>query len=123
VSQVLLDVQLPNDPDVVAFGRHHLARAVEAERLEITDDASLIVSELLANAVEHAEGEIRLRATRTDHLLRVEVHDRGSGRPEVRHGALDDEYGRGLLIIERIAARWGVEPSPVGKLVWAELIC
>jgi hypothetical protein len=56
-------------------------------------------------------------------LLRLEVSDAGSGRPEVRAPGDDETGGRGLLLVEALAHRWGVEERAggIGKTVWAEL--
>jgi anti-sigma regulatory factor (Ser/Thr protein kinase) len=53
VSRLILDVLLENEPKVVTAGRRQLASLVETECAEAIADVSLVVSELLANAVEH----------------------------------------------------------------------
>jgi anti-sigma regulatory factor (Ser/Thr protein kinase) len=88
----------------------------------LQDDLDLLLSELCANAVRHAAGveEIRLFCTAT--ALRVTVRDTGPGRPIVRYGVgTDSDNGRGMLLVEAIAARWGVQLGPGGKDVWLEL--
>ncbi|MEU8623880.1 ATP-binding protein [Streptomyces sp. NPDC048669] len=88
-------------------------------------EVALLVSELATNALLH--GSVRGRLFRvhlvlTATTLRIEVSDpRGERLPAVREAQDDDCYGRGLLIVARVADRWGVEPRTVGKTVFAEL--
>ncbi|MFD7426828.1 ATP-binding protein [Streptomyces sp. NPDC059818] len=89
-------------------------------------EVALLVSELATNALLH--GSVRGRLFRvhlalTATTLRIEVSDpRGERLPAVREAQGDDCYGRGLLIVDRLADRWGVEPRTVGKTVFAELV-
>ncbi|MFJ2705983.1 ATP-binding protein [Streptomyces sp. NPDC087428] len=89
-------------------------------------EVALLVSELATNALLH--GSVRGRLFRVHLLLtattlRIEVSDpRGERLPAVREAGDDDCYGRGLLIVARLADRWGVEPRTVGKTVFAELV-
>lgn len=88
-------------------------------------EVALLVSELATNALLH--GSVRGRLFRvhlilTAATLRIEVSDpRGERLPAVRQAEDDDCYGRGLLVVDRLADRWGVEPRTVGKTVFAEL--
>jgi anti-sigma regulatory factor (Ser/Thr protein kinase) len=70
------------------------------ELSEHADDTELIVSELVANAIRHGEGQIGVRISYDGTQLRVEVHDDGAGRP-VRHPvAAEAESGRGLKLVD-----------------------
>lgn len=91
----------------------------------LVDDGTLVISELLANAVEHApdSGSLHLDLTLHDSTLRVAVADDSRVRPVSRDTADDDEQGRGISIIEQLAVRWGVEARGRGKQVWVELRC
>jgi anti-sigma regulatory factor (Ser/Thr protein kinase) len=87
-----------------------------------TDDAVLVVSELVSNAVRHGAGDtVTVELIHHDDRLRVTVCDDDTGtvtpHPETAHG----EDGRGLRIVERISLDWGVDYLPTGKAVWAEL--
>ena len=86
----------------------------------------LLVSELVSNAILHG-GPHAPRATVglavavvADHV-RIEVEDAGPNIPVVGDGALDRLTGRGLILVQSLADRWGSEPSDVGKVVWAEV--
>jgi GAF domain-containing protein/anti-sigma regulatory factor (Ser/Thr protein kinase) len=115
-------VWLPAHPEAAAAAREALRGLLGEARLEV-DTAELLVSELVGNAVRHAQpGDVLLRATLVDGLLRVEVQDRSSHVPAL--GATppwESETGRGLLLVESLALRWGAEPLPGGKQLWFEL--
>jgi anti-sigma regulatory factor (Ser/Thr protein kinase) len=88
----------------------------------LSDDLSLVVTELVANAIRHAGTEISLSLRAIDGGVRLEVRD-GSTRPLRRRAALAfDEGGRGLLLVDALSHRYGVEAEPCGKRVWAELL-
>jgi anti-sigma regulatory factor (Ser/Thr protein kinase) len=92
--------------------------SVDGERFET---ARLLVSELVANAVTHAETDVTLQLDLSPERLRIEVRDGADGEPRARRPRHDDPTGRGLMIVEALADRWGVEPTPPGKTVWFEL--
>ena len=90
---------------------------------DLTEDAALLTSELVGNAVEHAGTPITLKAESRAGRLSVWVTDdnalraiRGKAEPE-----LLEERGRGLLVVEAIAAEWGTTPQGTGKSVWFRL--
>jgi serine phosphatase RsbU (regulator of sigma subunit)/anti-sigma regulatory factor (Ser/Thr protein kinase) len=88
----------------------------------LLDDAVLCASEAVTNALRHAGGLRAIRVAVGQTVLRVEVEDDEPGDLEVRHPDLDSTSGRGLLIIDAVAHRWGVEPTEGGgKAVWFEL--
>ncbi|MFF9869009.1 SpoIIE family protein phosphatase [Streptomyces sp. NPDC013953] len=94
---------------------------------DVVDDAVVLTSELVTNAVIHAGTAADVLCLRTEHGVRVEVADRyperevplqGSGRTQVDP---ERENGRGLLLCAALASRWGVEYSPTRKQVWFQL--
>ncbi|MCZ0973713.1 ATP-binding protein [Streptomyces albulus] len=105
-------------------------RLVTRERLTsrgltcVVDDATLVVSELITNAIVHSGGrQIRLTLDVCDDVLCIRVHD---GVPGPRLSAQcpgDDEHGRGLLLVQEIARNrqgaWGVSDN--GASTWCEL--
>jgi len=89
----------------------------------LSDDASIVLTELTTNAILHARGEavdIWLRADRRS--LAIFVGDSCPDMP-VRADALSDDelFGRGLVIVESLARHWGSYRVPTGKIVWAVL--
>lgn len=105
--------------------RHELATGQVAT--EVLETAELLVSELVTNAVQHARvppgREIEVRYELSGACLRVEVADASDEQPEQRMADDNDERGRGLLLVDTLANKWGVGPrSSVGKFVWFELL-
>jgi anti-sigma regulatory factor (Ser/Thr protein kinase) len=88
------------------------------------DTAELLVSELVTNALRHGEGPmIRLTLSCRLGALHCEVEDASSARPAVCRGDNEEgESGRGLLLVEHLAARWGSRLSGRGKTVWFDLV-
>lgn len=85
------------------------------------DDVALMVSELVTNVVLHAHTEAVVRIALRDGCLRVEVSDRSAQPVEVRPHAPGSETGRGLRIVDALAADWGVRAVDGGKIVWFEV--
>jgi serine phosphatase RsbU (regulator of sigma subunit)/anti-sigma regulatory factor (Ser/Thr protein kinase) len=102
------------------------ARTAVAERLRawgLDDQAfamELIVTELVTNAVQHAQGAIGLRLIRDD-ALTCEISDGSSTSPHPRRAQPMDEGGRGLYLVGQMADRWGTRYTDTGKTIWAEL--
>lgn len=112
-----------SDPALVRLVRSFVARTLRQWELDtLVNDAQLLASELASNAVLHARTEIRL-TLRSDGAgwLRVEVQDHNSRMPTQLAFTDDATSGRGLAIVERVAASWGVARDGDGKTVWAEL--
>jgi anti-sigma regulatory factor (Ser/Thr protein kinase) len=85
---------------------------------EVVEVAVLLVSELATNAVIHAHSAFTVEVTRRPDDVRVAVRDQGRGIPLAEHPAPTALRGRGLSIIEGLAASWGVERSEPHKTVW-----
>jgi PAS domain S-box-containing protein len=114
------DWDLPADPAVVAEARKEAARQLTEWGLEeLAFTTELVVSELVTNAIRHAEGPIRLRLIRERALI-CEVSDGGATAPHLRHPRTTDEGGRGLLLVSQFTQRWGTRFIPEGKVIWAE---
>ncbi len=88
---------------------------------EVTDELSLVVSELVTNAVRHAAPPLDLEIEVSDDEVLVAVDDGSPGRPVVRPMSVDAEGGRGLQMVETLCTETGVRPHPPGKTVWAAL--
>lgn len=103
-----------------AMAARRFVRDCLAEHAIASYTAELIVSELMANVIQHARTELTV-VVRVGTTLRLEVHDGSSIIPAMRQAADDAESGRGLFIIEAIALDWGVETTADGKCVWVEI--
>jgi anti-sigma regulatory factor (Ser/Thr protein kinase) len=88
------------------------------------DDMLLVTTELICNAVVHAgldpDATIRVHVCRRPGSTRVEVEDGGCGFGGAEPRPDDGSSGRGLLIVARLSASWGVECNG-STLVWSEL--
>ncbi|MFD4612550.1 SpoIIE family protein phosphatase [Streptomyces sp. NPDC058440] len=94
---------------------------------DIIDDAVVLTSELVTNAVVHAGTAADVLCLRSDDGARIEVSDRYPERElpvqssAVNMGSPDREGGRGLQLCAALAGRWGVEYTPTHKKVWFQL--
>ncbi|WP_329290870.1 SpoIIE family protein phosphatase [Streptomyces sp. NBC_01455] len=94
---------------------------------DIVDDAVVLTSELVTNAVVHAGTSADVLCLRSDEGVRIEVADRYPEREiplqasAVNMGSPDREGGRGLQLCAALAGHWGVEYSPTHKQVWFQL--
>jgi anti-sigma regulatory factor (Ser/Thr protein kinase) len=92
--------------------------------IQVIRDAILLTSELVTNAIEHSSGGCEVSASfdRRRCVIRVEVSDRSTVKPSPRTNAtMEDLGGRGLLIVDRVASRWGSTAAAAGKSVWFEI--
>ncbi|MEV5656089.1 ATP-binding protein [Streptomyces sp. NPDC052291] len=110
----------------VTLARRRAARLVTAwGHAHRAAEVALLVSELATNALIHGSlrGRLfRVHLTVTGGAIRIEVSDpRGERLPGLRAADPDECYGRGLVLVDALADRWGVEPRTVGKTVFAEL--
>lgn len=87
------------------------------------DEAQLLLSEIVTNALVHADSDVDLRLRRYPDYLRVEVRD-SDPHPAINVGTPGEdqaEGGRGMMIVSALASAWGNSPSGRGKTVWFEL--
>lgn len=81
----------------------------------------LLVSEIATNAVLHARTPFSISLGRAGNRLRVAVEDASEQLPVQKQYGRTDPTGRGLLLVDSLASRWGVDRKPNGKVVWFEL--
>ncbi|WP_415953639.1 SpoIIE family protein phosphatase [Streptomyces sp. KLOTTS4A1] len=117
--------QLAAEPGEVRRARRLVREQLAAWGLAsapVADTAELLVSELVTNAVRHAAHglPVELRLVRTDVLL-GEIVDADHTLPTLRSAGPEDEAGRGLGVVERLAREWGASRTAAGKSVWFEL--
>jgi hypothetical protein len=102
-----------------------VARQVATEALmalrrpELVDDVAIVVTELVANAVIHAHTDIELSVDPAGDGVRVAVSDGSHILPRWTPAASTATSGRGLILVQRLASVWGVDPHGAGKTVWA----
>ncbi|MET8898157.1 SpoIIE family protein phosphatase [Streptomyces albogriseolus] len=120
-SDRVADWTLPADTSVVGTARRLVGQQLAAWGL---DDRAftteIIVSELVTNAILHGAGPVRLRLIHDGERLLAEVTDASSAGPHLRHARLGDEGGRGLYIVMRLSAHWGVRHGRGDKTIWSE---
>ncbi|AXK37041.1 ATP-binding protein [Streptomyces armeniacus] len=79
-----------------------------------TDEATLIVSELVTNATQHGRARCRLRLSTAAGSVTIEVYDDGPGRPAVRSASADSEGGRGIALVRHLSRRLDVTAHATG---------
>jgi anti-sigma regulatory factor (Ser/Thr protein kinase) len=122
-------LELPNDPRTPGVARHAIRAALlgQACPRDLTDTAELLTSELLSNSVKHSDSLITVTLrTHPDHV-HVAVLDNHPELPNPVSSTPDQEFGRGLFLVETLADVWGRYPV-IGdfrkrgwKVVWFEL--
>jgi anti-sigma regulatory factor (Ser/Thr protein kinase) len=104
--------------------RHALRQVLVRWRLpnDVVDDAVLVITELLANVVEHARTPFRVVAELRVRVLYLAVADEGAGRAPIGMGCAISGYVSGLRLVNAVALRWGWQQHETGKTVWAEFL-
>jgi anti-sigma regulatory factor (Ser/Thr protein kinase) len=119
------DAQVPHRIDSIPAARAFLAQLLHGWDVadHVIDDASLITTELMTNAVQHGTGVVRLQITVRDGLLHVGVHDGSAELPVRRDITSSSLEGRGMWLVQSFARDWGSDSSAEapGKTVWFEL--
>jgi anti-sigma regulatory factor (Ser/Thr protein kinase) len=114
------------DPDTPAQARgwsvEHIVELLPREvAIPIIDDATLVVSELVTNALRAGCHQATLELAVAEGALRVSVVDDAPGDPHILYAKPEDTNGRGLWLVATIARDWGVTLLGQRKRVWAEL--
>ncbi|MFG2812335.1 ATP-binding protein [Streptomyces sp. NPDC048410] len=115
---------LPREPGSAGVTRRLVRTALTAWAMhDLADDAVLVASELVTNAVQHARRRsIRVVVERiTPSMVRVAVADFSPPLPEPCTPNDCGESGRGLVVVMALATNWGTDERRWGKVVWAEL--
>jgi anti-sigma regulatory factor (Ser/Thr protein kinase) len=115
---------LPRTVEAPARARRLCERACREWGFDrLHDVCALLVSELVTNAVLHGTGavEVELRSEGACLHVGVRQFDRVLELPDVHMSGPDAVRGRGLAMVERLAADWGAEVAPQGSTVWFEL--
>lgn len=117
---------MPHRVDSVPAARAFLAKLLQGWDIsdQVIDEASLLTTELMSNAVQHGSGAVDLEIAVQDGLLHIGVHDDAAELP-VERGVTSATLGggRGIWLVQSIARDWGSDSSgeEPGKTVWFEL--
>jgi anti-sigma regulatory factor (Ser/Thr protein kinase) len=112
---------LPATPASAGEARRFVASALaEAGLPDLADAATLVVSELVANAILHTGTPIDVVVSVHGDHARLEVHDGSAQLPVRKNYSNMSGTGRGIRMVERMAASWGAELTSRGKVVWCE---
>lgn len=119
------EVPLPSRPESAAIARR-LTQVVVLRHWglspKLTEDAVLLTSELVGNAVRHTGARVfGLRMMRRRGWMRIEVRDPSRGLPCLMPVQELDLSGRGLFLVDKLSDRWGVDLLPRGKTTWFEM--
>lgn len=118
------EAQLQIPPVSTGIGE---ARRFTRDRLKtwglsgVADNAILMISELVTNAILHGGEGAVLTLTFDDFKVRAEVRDSSPALPVVRSYSETATTGRGMVIVDALAAAWGTFSVDGGKVVWFEL--
>lgn len=119
--EAIAELHLPPEASAPVEARSWLRGHLGGWPDAVLDDAQLLVSELVTNAVLHARTPLVVRVRRGGGRLRVEVADGDPAVPVAKHFSTDATTGRGMQLLSTLSAAWGVERDGAGKRVWFEL--
>lgn len=112
----------PELSGVVAARRFVLDRLAEwSVNGEVRQDAALVASELVTNALRHGPPPVTLLVALLPDRVRIAVADSSLVPPQPVVATLEEESGRGLALLDALGAVWGSEQEPPGKRVWCDL--
>lgn len=114
---------LPCEDESASRARRLVSAALNTWGLDhLSEAATLIVSEFVANAVQHSGCRLmRVSISRpAEGRVHIAVADKSRAAPSLRFASSDEETGRGLVIVDALADRWDTDHRGWGKVVWAE---
>ncbi len=111
-------------PSIVTEARRLTRKVLDVYEVGQIDDAEIVVSELVTNAVEasHPDWTVTLCLLINDECVLVLVYDESDDAPQLREPDFDEDAGRGLMIVEQLSDGCGyIAGSYGGKAVWARI--
>ena len=116
-------LRLPARPSSAAQARHAVRDACRHLPDNTICDATLLVSELVTNAVRHVGGMITVVIECELDRVAIAVGDQSDDPPVLRDAHVDDTSGRGLRLVDSVAGNWGCNPASEGegKTIWFSL--
>ena len=128
IDQRLITFVFPSIPESVRVARYYVRAALAFHELDkYADDAAIVTSELVTNAVQHVCGNggktigVTLARAGSPVAVTVVVSDSSPDGPVKGNTPAGSERGRGLQIVEALSAHWGWRPEDGGKAVFAVL--
>jgi anti-sigma regulatory factor (Ser/Thr protein kinase) len=115
-------IHLDRDVGMIRVARQALRHWLDERSCSNAEDAMLVLSELVTNAIVHARAGCTIEVQHHDDLLRLDVRDPSAAPPTIGSARPDDVGGRGLRLVAAVAQAWGWEPTDGGKRVWAHLV-
>jgi anti-sigma regulatory factor (Ser/Thr protein kinase) len=113
----------PEQPESVTAARRFATDVLREVSPDVTATVELLVSELATNCIRHTDSAFDLTIIQSGPEIRVEATDYDVGAPTMRSPRPTDPSGRGLRIVDALAAAWGVEHrSAQGKTVWFTVV-
>jgi anti-sigma regulatory factor (Ser/Thr protein kinase) len=115
-------LDLPPTTDSVPAARRFV-RARLTDSASDVETATLLVSEVVTNAILHARTAITLTVDELGTVARIGVQDGSPVQPRLHSFSPTSATGRGLRLLDQLAKRWGVDADPAtgGKVVWFEV--
>ena len=121
-SDVLRSIAVTPEPESIGQVRKFVEDCCSDWGLEVaTETAVLLASELATNAVRYARTPVIVWLGHRSDRIVLSVEDASHEPATARDPNPLDEGGRGLLLVDALAERWGERDVPTGKLVWAEI--
>jgi Histidine kinase-like ATPase domain len=118
----IVETQFPSSTTTPTAVRAFLRAALGTWELDgFGNVAELLTDELVSNVVRHVNTPMTVRALRQPTWIRVEVDDPSPTPPVLQHPGAFDDHGRGLLLVDGLANRWGTTVRADGKTVWFEI--
>jgi two-component sensor histidine kinase len=114
-------VRLPPRPGSATHARRFASDAAAALPPDVVDIVALLATELATNAILHAGTSFEFAIEVSPDKVTLCVSDDSAVTPTVKHYKPQDVTGRGLALVEALAARWGVDTTPTGKTVWCDI--
>lgn len=115
-------IELPAALDSAGLARRFVRDTLRRwSCVHVVDEAMLLTTELVSNAVVHAHSAVHVRVSDLPDRVRVEITDFGGGALEFKPPSLDAVGGRGLLLVQEMSRSWGTSADGNEKVVWFEL--
>ncbi|HEY1829633.1 MAG TPA: ATP-binding protein [Acidimicrobiales bacterium] len=114
-------IELTADVVSCSIARRFVQETLDRASDDLRNDASLLTAEVVTNALLHARGPITVEIHQRDGRYRIAVGDRSEAMPTEKGYRTDDATGRGVQLLNILAARWGCERTDFGKVVWFDL--